>query len=884
MEDDNLFSLPTSGKDWLRIKNCLLSFLKPEEPFPRTIHDVFQLFSRLSAIISPTHMRSSDYFQFEGMLRKSAEKIAKESGPGRYSKHVDDILLEAVSIAANSILFLEHMIPSPKISNGKIARLGPSNNIVVVSRMMCLALNSCAFFNIFPDSNDNMAFVTSIDSKCEGSELCCCGCHSSSHHRPQVHYNIEKTACILNYLLLCGKEWDKLENEYLLMLYRKVPSVLVESICMGKEVRKPDEKDTEYATFDLSKDLIEDISRDIDQGTKVDQFDQSAIEVVSTDVSMLDAKTRAKYNVGDFANRHIGGGVFNRGSVQEEIMFMIAPDLCISKLLCETLVDDDAVWVIGGKPVSNYTGYSREFQYAGRCATPAKYAKFGGFSEKKASKHRIVKTPFYAINILDAINFGKGSPVHEQTEGSSLLREITKATASFLRPYLPCIFDSIDYCLKGSHPKRTHSCCGCGEDHVEATIVAVKSERFKDKKKKFDISSSFGHNFCENPMVSSKKNPELTNLEIFDRSTPSHDKNAIRLFNLPIMGGRWGCGAFGGDPQVKSAIQMLAIQIAGVIERKRHEYYETKSYDDESGVNFGKYPNFNVYTRGNRLTLSPYQDKMMFSSIDMFLRSSLFGKYKDLCTIPFVYKCTRKIESDLVTSVTKKLKMVEKKNKKNKLMEQLTKDEEEKREKEKREKERLKEEEREEEERKRREKRKRKKEEKEKREAEEMEKSEKEKREKEKRERRSRKKESEEEERKRREKRKRKKEEKEKREAEEMEKREKEKREKEKRERRSRKKESSGEKEDKFKSPHSGKKGKDIHYSASIDIDSSRDQILGEESSDDDDEPVIHGSGKKHHDSKKRQEIAKQQERPSTKDEEESSECISYSHESDFNV
>ncbi|GKT30960.1 hypothetical protein ADUPG1_001770, partial [Aduncisulcus paluster] len=157
-------------------------------------------------------------------------------------------------------------------------------------------------------------------------------------------------------------------------------------------------------------------------------------------------------------------------------------------------------------------------------------------------------------------------------------------------------------------------------------------------------------------------------------------------------------------------------------------------------------------------------DKMMFSSIDMFLRSSLFGKYKDLCTIPFVYKCTRKIESDLVTSVTKKLKMGEKKNKKNKLMEQLTKEEEEKREKEKREKERLKEEEREEEERKRREKRKRKKEEKEKREAEEMEKSEKEKREKEK------------------------------------------------RERRSRKKESSGEKEDKFKSPHSGKKGKDIHY------------------------------------------------------------------------
>lgn len=37
----------------------------------------------------------------------------------------------------------------------------------------------------------------------------------------------------------------------------------------------------------------------------------------------------------DFANKRVGGGVLGRGSVQEEIRFVICPELIVSRLLTE---------------------------------------------------------------------------------------------------------------------------------------------------------------------------------------------------------------------------------------------------------------------------------------------------------------------------------------------------------------------------------------------------------------------------------------------------------------------------------------------------------------------------------------------------------------------
>ncbi|XP_047530143.1 poly(ADP-ribose) glycohydrolase-like isoform X1 [Vanessa atalanta] len=67
----------------------------------------------------------------------------------------------------------------------------------------------------------------------------------------------------------------------------------------------------------------------------------------------------------DFANKFLGGGVLNYGSVQEEIRFMICPELMISMLFTEALRPNEALMIIGCEQYSKYSGYGHSFQWAG---------------------------------------------------------------------------------------------------------------------------------------------------------------------------------------------------------------------------------------------------------------------------------------------------------------------------------------------------------------------------------------------------------------------------------------------------------------------------------------------------------------------------------------
>jgi poly(ADP-ribose) glycohydrolase len=49
----------------------------------------------------------------------------------------------------------------------------------------------------------------------------------------------------------------------------------------------------------------------------------------------------------DFANKYLGGGVLNTGCVQEEIRFMICPELLVSMLFTEQLETNEAVIIKG---------------------------------------------------------------------------------------------------------------------------------------------------------------------------------------------------------------------------------------------------------------------------------------------------------------------------------------------------------------------------------------------------------------------------------------------------------------------------------------------------------------------------------------------------------
>lgn len=49
----------------------------------------------------------------------------------------------------------------------------------------------------------------------------------------------------------------------------------------------------------------------------------------------------------DFANRSVGGGVLGMGCVQEEIRFLVCPELIVSRLFTEHLQDNECLVVTG---------------------------------------------------------------------------------------------------------------------------------------------------------------------------------------------------------------------------------------------------------------------------------------------------------------------------------------------------------------------------------------------------------------------------------------------------------------------------------------------------------------------------------------------------------
>ncbi|TSK22736.1 Poly(ADP-ribose) glycohydrolase [Bagarius yarrelli] len=65
----------------------------------------------------------------------------------------------------------------------------------------------------------------------------------------------------------------------------------------------------------------------------------------------------------DFANRMVGGGVTGLGLVQEEIRFLINPELIVSRLFTEALEHNECLIITGTEQYSKYSGYSDSYKW-----------------------------------------------------------------------------------------------------------------------------------------------------------------------------------------------------------------------------------------------------------------------------------------------------------------------------------------------------------------------------------------------------------------------------------------------------------------------------------------------------------------------------------------
>ncbi|KAG0025334.1 hypothetical protein BGZ81_007233 [Podila clonocystis] len=119
----------------------------------------------------------------------------------------------------------------------------------------------------------------------------------------------------------------------------------------------------------------------------------------------------------DFANKNIGGGALDRGAVQEEIRFMICPEMIVSRLFSQPMEANEAILIKGIEQYSDYIGYSKSFEWFAdhRDTTPR---------DKLGRRQR-------EICAIDAKPFKSKVSRIGQFDKPLVLREINKAIAGF---------------------------------------------------------------------------------------------------------------------------------------------------------------------------------------------------------------------------------------------------------------------------------------------------------------------------------------------------------------------------------------------------------------------------------------------------------------------
>lgn len=105
----------------------------------------------------------------------------------------------------------------------------------------------------------------------------------------------------------------------------------------------------------------------------------------------------------------MGGSVLGRGCVQEEIQFMLCPELICSRLFTEVLDDDECLLAIGFDRYNEYLGYKSSFKWAGDYVD---LTTFDSFNRRKR-----------AIVVIDAVPFKFKV---DQFEEYAIRRELNK--------------------------------------------------------------------------------------------------------------------------------------------------------------------------------------------------------------------------------------------------------------------------------------------------------------------------------------------------------------------------------------------------------------------------------------------------------------------------
>ncbi|EOA28596.1 hypothetical protein CARUB_v10024816mg [Capsella rubella] len=382
---------------------------------------LFDSISDMRQALSLTCYLSSSALQ--GYALYFDERMSKEES----SRWFNEVLpaMACLLLRFPSLLELHYLNSDNLISGTKtgLRVLGPKKaGIVFLSQELIGALLSCSFFCLFPVDNRGSNHLPIINfDKLFGSLI----------NTGRNDHQENKIKCITHYF----QRLSSCIPPGFVSFERKVLSL--EQDTSGLEACLLDERFWRNSTVKLCPVEVHTCGLIEDQSVE-------ALEV-------------------DFANKNLGGGALRKGCVQEEIRFMINPELIVGMFFLPTMEVNEAIEVVGAQRFSHYTGYSSSFRFSGDYIDTKDTDVFG------RRKTRIVA--------IDALRH----PGVSQYKPESLLRETNKALCGFLHV---CKNQSNAQCI----------------DHEDGVGVAT---------------------------------------------------------------GNWGCGAYGGDPELKSLLQWLAVSQAG---------------------------------------------------------------------------------------------------------------------------------------------------------------------------------------------------------------------------------------------------------------------------------------------------------------------------------
>ncbi|KAL4511632.1 hypothetical protein ABPG72_012477 [Tetrahymena utriculariae] len=126
-----------------------------------------------------------------------------------------------------------------------------------------------------------------------------------------------------------------------------------------------------------------------------------------------------------FANKLVGGGVLNKGALQEEIRYLISPECLVGILLFSELQDNEAIVIQGAQQVSDYEGYGSKLKFKGP------YYDDKLFPQEQNNMLNVVIVGMDAIDFSNIETENQKYEHNYQFEQSNVMRDIIKAYTAF---------------------------------------------------------------------------------------------------------------------------------------------------------------------------------------------------------------------------------------------------------------------------------------------------------------------------------------------------------------------------------------------------------------------------------------------------------------------